>query len=245
MYNIYVYSDLHLEKRKETIKIHPSTTGYNICILAGDIGDPQTKKFWDFIQDTSKNFNLVLFVPGNHEYFNSCVKLTDSLLKSRETENFKVLNKDYIYIKDIDTIIIGCTLWSYIPKYAVWSVVKNISNYKNIWNFTIESNNDMFHEHLDYIYKSLLNSKAQRKIVITHHAPLIKECIKSVYTNSPTMHSYATNIPDVVKLANIWIHGHTHFNTNLTYENCKVYSNQLGYVDVSELNSDVHFTLNS
>jgi predicted phosphodiesterase len=244
MYNVYAYSDLHLETRKDTLVLKPTTDKNNICVLAGDIGDPQSDKFWEFIQCTCNNFDLVLFVAGNHEYFNSCIDITNSLLKTRETSKFKVLNKDTVYFSDIDTLIIGCTLWSYIPKYAVWSCIKNISNYKWISNFTIEQNNALFLDHLDFIHETLKNSKAKRKIVITHHAPLVNQCIKSVYLNSSTVHSYATNIHELVKLANIWIFGHTHFTTNVKYENCTLYSNQLGYSsDTNNFNKDFYIQL--
>jgi hypothetical protein len=240
MYNFYVFSDLHLEKKSFNTDLiteqEYNESTINICILAGDIGNPQQESFWTFIDQVCKIFDLVLFVAGNHEYFHSCIELTNSLLKSRETDKFKVLDKDGIYFPKIDTLILGCTLWSYIPKNAVWNVVKNISNYKAISNFTIEKNNSLFVDHLKFIETHLKQSTAKTKIVITHHAPLIKPCIKSMYLNSLSLHSYATNIPDIVKLANYWIHGHTHYSLNTIHENCHVVSNQFGYIDNPNFN---------
>ncbi len=101
MYNFYVFSDLHLEKKSFNTDLiteqEYNESTINICILAGDIGNPQQESFWTFIDQVCKIFDLVLFVAGNHEYFHSCIELTNSLLKAEKLINLRYLIK-MVYI---------------------------------------------------------------------------------------------------------------------------------------------------
>ena len=67
-------SDLHLEF------IHPSKIEHfiqnirsnmdEICILAGDIGNPYEPNYDTFMQFINGNFKRSFVIPGNHEYYN-------------------------------------------------------------------------------------------------------------------------------------------------------------------------------
>ena len=67
-------SDLHLEFIKENkinkfIQNIPSGLD-EICILAGDIGNPYSKNYDFFMKFISKNFKKTFVIAGNHEYYN-------------------------------------------------------------------------------------------------------------------------------------------------------------------------------
>ena len=68
------FSDLHLEfiKPNEIEKfIKKIPSGINeICILAGDIGNPYQKTYDIFMNFISKNFKKTFYITGNHEYYN-------------------------------------------------------------------------------------------------------------------------------------------------------------------------------
>ena len=71
---IRYFSDLHLEfikpdKIEEFIKNIPSGID-EICILAGDIGNPYQKNYDIFMNFISKNFKKTFCITGNHEYYN-------------------------------------------------------------------------------------------------------------------------------------------------------------------------------
>ena len=69
------FSDLHLEfikpnKIEQFIRKIPS--GINeICILAGDIGNPYQKNYDIFMNFINKNFIKTFYIAGNHEYYNT------------------------------------------------------------------------------------------------------------------------------------------------------------------------------
>ena len=76
------FSDLHLEfikpnKIEEFIRKIPS--GINeICILAGDIGNPYQTNYNIFMKFISNNFKKTFYITGNHEYYNKKKKIQET-----------------------------------------------------------------------------------------------------------------------------------------------------------------------
>jgi predicted phosphohydrolase len=67
-------SDLHLEfikpnKLKHFINKIPHGKD-EICILAGDIGNPYKSNYDTFMKFMSENFKKTFIIAGNHEYYN-------------------------------------------------------------------------------------------------------------------------------------------------------------------------------
>ena len=74
MLKIRYFSDLHLEfipsnKIEEFIRGIPQGID-EICILAGDIGNPYEYNYGVFMKFINKNFIKSFIIPGNHEYYN-------------------------------------------------------------------------------------------------------------------------------------------------------------------------------
>jgi hypothetical protein len=71
---IRLISDVHLEERGYIpAGVFPDSEPVDfdiILILAGDIGDPFAPLFKEFLLLAKSKYNTVLFVPGNHEYYN-------------------------------------------------------------------------------------------------------------------------------------------------------------------------------
>jgi predicted MPP superfamily phosphohydrolase len=69
------FSDLHLEFIKANTMeqfIRKIPSGMNeICILAGDIGNPYQSNYNIFMDFISKNFKKTFVISGNHEYYNT------------------------------------------------------------------------------------------------------------------------------------------------------------------------------
>ena len=72
--HIRYLSDLHLEfiqpnKIEKFIKKIPPGID-EICVLAGDIGNPYQTNYDIFMEFISKNFKKTFVISGNHEYYN-------------------------------------------------------------------------------------------------------------------------------------------------------------------------------
>ena len=117
-----VHSDIHLER-------YPHRRLNPICprlILAGDIGVPLFTSYREFFRDTSRRFDCILYVLGNHEYERAWMgidKTDDKILEQKfvernelikeiisEFKNITLLDNDWIDIEDRK--IFGGTLWT-------------------------------------------------------------------------------------------------------------------------------------
>jgi predicted MPP superfamily phosphohydrolase len=103
--NLRYLSDLHLEfikpnKIENFIRKIPS--GINeICILAGDIGNPYQQNYDIFMKFISKNFKKTFCISGNHEYYNKMkiIDETNEYMKDyfQQFDNISFLNNNYSY----------------------------------------------------------------------------------------------------------------------------------------------------
>jgi Icc-related predicted phosphoesterase len=249
---LQIVSDLHIEYQNDLLVnpldlIDPSA---DILILAGDIGSIyKYDQLKHFLEHICKHFKLVLYIPGNHEYYVVPDKKyldMDSLLKNlylleKNISNLFILNQKSIKIGNI--CIAGCTLWSEpkmkIPKYIVRIYKLNTNLYKNMHN-----------SDLTYIKKIIkyCNEKKLELIMVTHHCPTNK-VLNNVNPNKIKKFSslYTTDLDYLLTkdLVNTWICGHVHANFNFITENgTRVVGNQRGKPKDNIKDYSKQFTIN-
>lgn len=164
------FSDLHLEFinpneiNKFISKIYPGID--EICILAGDIGNPYQSSYDIFMKFISKNFKKTFVITGNHEYYNKTkmIQETNEFMKEyfQQFNNITFLNNNYEIYNNY--CFIGTTLWSKItnPLYEINDVYK-------IPNFDYIQYNRLNMLSIDFLEDALQNN--ENCIVITHHMP--------------------------------------------------------------------------
>lgn len=202
-------SDLHLEKGfKRTIRANKP-----ILILCGDIGYVHEKSYEEFLlYESSPNFDKVFVISGNHEYDNcknnfSRVDEQIENICSKRNNIFYLQKKSYeLLLDDGENInLIGCTLWSNLPK----------------------SKKHLHDDHRKWISNILFENPNKNYAVVTHHCPLF-ECIQK--NNKRVSNYFASDQTKLVIQNNVimWIHGHSHINENFIYKNKWIVSNQFG-----------------
>ena len=79
-------SDLHLEFRDGIFDINNEA---DILILSGDIGNPYEDIYMNFLIKVSNNFDKIILITGNHEYYchNKSILETNEKIKNIITEN--------------------------------------------------------------------------------------------------------------------------------------------------------------
>lgn len=218
---IQVCSDIHLEYNdiSEVDFINIINPKGEILILAGDIGDPFSNIFEKFINYCSINFACVLFVAGNHEYYNHLIIETDDKI----TEIFNKY-KNVIYLNNTtflynNILFVGTTLWSEINKEVE---LYNMKDFSKIKNFSSYLSNNLFTQNVQFIKEQLKN----KIVVITHHAPSYK-CISKDYDNDPVNCCYASNLEYLFEDNNLigWVYGHLHNNYKSIINNSFLYAN--------------------
>lgn len=118
-----VISDVHLER------IHRGMPDVDISspylIIAGDLGFPNHKIYWDFLRDVSSKARLVFLVLGSKEYCSAeftfvprfvrtqiaRMRLTNVIFLDNSTFDFSV----EVPGGEVPLRILGSTLWSFIP----------------------------------------------------------------------------------------------------------------------------------
>jgi DNA repair exonuclease SbcCD nuclease subunit len=231
--HIQIASDLHIEQEDTNIvNINDylsigEQSHQTILILAGDIGSfYQIKQLRLFLQECSRYYYAVLYIPGNHEYYirykynvlsfeilyNRLIDMVNSI------DNVILLNKSIMKIKEY--VFIGCTLWSYaniLPKKRV-----------KIHGLTRDDYNDMHQSDIEFLNKSLNKFKNNTCIVITHHAPTYKLLSKRKL-HDKFSDLYASNSDFLFKQCiKYWIYGHTHDNIELIENGVHIICNQKG-----------------
>lgn len=97
---------------------------------------------------------------------------------------------------------------------------------------------DVIEEHLKsiaFIKKSISESNATHKVVVTHHLPTFM-VVAPRHQCSPISSAFATELKAYIEDSgiDIWIYGHSHTNIDTTIGNTRIVCNQFGYVSHEE-----------
>ena len=219
-------SDLHLEFIKPThmerfLKQIPPGLD-EICILAGDIGNPYQPNYDSFMKFISKNFMKSFVIPGNHEYYGSPMEETNLHMDQyfKPFENISLL-KDRCEMYG-GYCFVGTTLWSYVtnPKYKINDVYK-------IPGFDYIQYNRLHRESVDFLEDALQNDC----VVITHHMPSTSLIDTKYLTSMRPYNQWFACDMDRLFAPNIkaWFYGHTHTPCVTTIKDVPFLCNPIGY----------------
>jgi len=227
-------SDLHLEfinSHELEVLIRKIPSGNDeICILAGDIGNPYQSNYDIFMDFISKNFKKTFVISGNHEYYNKTktIKETNVFLSEyfKKYDNIRFLHNNYEIYDNY--CFIGTTLWSKItnPKYKINDVNK-------IPNFDYIEYNKLHEASVYFLEDALQNNN--NCIVITHHVP--SDSLTHVkYKNEmllPYNQWFCCDMDELIETQKdkikCWIYGHTHTPSKHLIHNIPFICNPIGY----------------
>jgi predicted phosphodiesterase len=232
---IQYLSDLHLEllpeKSIDFIKnsIKPKA---DICVLAGDIGNPFQVGYHDFLQNMNDKFKKIFIIAGNHEFYNNDILKTKLKIKSICDLFEKITFLDNSYEDYQSYRFIGSTLWSTIknPKYT-------INDTSCILDLSVDKYRILHDSCCSFLDNALKNSTKNnmKSIVITHHLPIFELTHPnyriSFYENyQQWFHANIDNIIDEnKKIIKAFIYGHTHTTSIQRHYDVTFYCNPLGY----------------
>ena len=231
-------SDIHLELSDNSrfIKSEPFEVAGDVLVFAGDIGYLRDRtlpnlKFWKW---ASANYREVLLVPGNHEFYGNGDVLANGDSWSREIlPNVHYHQNKVVRIDDVDFIL--STLWSHIRPEDEYFVHQGMYDFRQILyngrRFTPADFNVEHEKCLDFIKQSVVESTAERIVVVTHHLPTMT-VVTPEHKSSLLNSAFATELGDFIADCRIdaWIFGHSHANIEATINNTRIVCNQLGYV---------------
>ena len=234
---IHLLSDLHLEF--EPYQIDSAAAEADVVILAGDIHLGIKGVDW-----ANMKFAVpVLYVPGNHEYYQG--HLGKSLVKMIDWGHAHVRVLDCEEFIHQGVRFLGATAWTHFSvtgdaRLAMTEAREVMSDFRKIragGNYRKLTPLDLLERNRytrQWLAQKLAEPFAGQTVVITHHAP----SLRSIYPNADQQPkfidaAYANAWEDLMdgERVQLWVHGHTHLAVDYEINGTRVVSNPRGYPD--------------
>lgn len=253
---IAVFSDLHVEHSNIDI----DTTGVDIALFAGDIyalgqSRPNKLSVIDWINSKVDNCP-VLFVPGNHDFEASDMTKQWEAWKeaSRGTNIHCLWNEEFV---------LGNTRFLGTPLFTNFASAGNQEGCMNWARFGVgdmkvtrvsgrpllpEDYLAWFNEAVSWLSQELsAPSSYDKNIVVSHFAPS-KKMLNPKFALANNSAYWASDLDDLVALADIWFSGHTHKSfvfppNSQTGKGCLA-SNARGVSKLFNVSADPNFSRN-
>lgn len=230
-------SDLHLEFYDNYTFENFIKPSAEILFLLGDIGDPDTMIYKNFIQDCSIHFNKVFLIAGNHEYYsgkniNDINLIIQNICSSYDNVIF--LNNDFYELTE-DYVLLGTTLWSNLSQNEMVDLIFSSNDFLKIKNdgknLDFNMVNFFFKNNVRWLEDNLKKMNNKKIIILSHHLPSYK-CINKKYNQNRTNSAYASNLDYLFSKYNInyWFFGHTHTSVDMTINRTVLICNPMGYI---------------
>jgi len=234
-------SDLHLEfsENRKWLAEHPIIPSADVLLLAGDILLlSQVNSHSDFLSFLADNFEVVYWIPGNHEYYGYDIADKPASFLEKIRSNVYLVNNQHI--QHGSTNLIFTTLWSHISPVNEWLIQKSMSDFEVI-NFNGRKLmpfefSGLHQECRLFLEETFKITVGQPSIVVTHHVPTLLNYPEQ-YINSTINEGFAVELYDLIEQskADYWIYGHHHINTPpFNIAGTSLVTNQLGYVRQGE-----------
>lgn len=228
---LHILSDLHVEFADFSI---PETDA-DVIVLAGDIGVGSGGLGWLRDQNVTKP---VVYVPGNHEYYQNDLSILDHLRNSAPP-NVHILSDGVFQIGPVR--FLGCTLWTdfdYFGEadryFAVFQARENMADFSLIENngkrFTPEDSIALHQRSRDWVRCMLDGGFSGTTVVVTHHAPSSRS-VQPRYANDLLTAAFASRLESMMDSDRValWVHGHMHDACDYEVYGTRIICNPRGY----------------
>ncbi len=230
-------SDLHLEFEENQLYLENNQIKAegDVLVLAGDITYWSNKHFENkFFDDISSKFKKVIYVAGNHEFFNGGdISILKGSYKANIRDNVIMAQNKSIVVEDV--VFICTTLLSKIKPDLGFVVQAKMNDFRMIKygceRFDYMKYNKLHTLQIKWLKKEIKKHKKLKKVVVTHHVPS-NYCNSDKYRRSDINSAFVTELFDLIEGSSIdyWIYGHHHLNHQpVMINNTTLLTNQLGY----------------
>ncbi len=240
--NVRVISDVHLELPNP--KPVDLLTCNDILVIAGDLGDPWSTLYAEFIEHCANAYRHVIVIAGNHEYYTKRSEHKILSLQSHMAnveaqitnvcsrfDNVKFLQREYIVIDDV--LFLGCTLWS-VPDPKVEHEMNDM--------YLIPGMNSDAYYRLHKQDRQWLVSTVKAigweydyVVCVTHHLPS-DEMTHPIYKDHHLGKFFSSNCHEALQYVNVAIAGHSHRHVDIEIQpfsekahKCRGVVNPVGY----------------
>ena len=244
---ITLLSDLHLE---HDIGFSPTNPGSDVLILAGDIfvADYFTRSIHsphferarqakEFFRMCSEEWERVIYIPGNHEYYHGYIDTGDDILREHVGQYATFLNNESVEIDGV--AFFGSTLWTDVGNgnpISEMTLASGMNDFSIIqWNNTKRKFSPyearLLHEDALERMREQLFSVMAKKVIVGHHAPSYQSVHDKYRPDVYMNHGYYSDLESTINEIDpvLWVHGHMHDSFDYTIGNTRVVCNPKGY----------------
>lgn len=255
MYSVKVLSDTHLEH----YDTYPGLSHFmsidtpiDIICLCGDIGDPLSDMYQQFLADCSYFCKVkTLVVYGNHEMYGKTQEYTTKLIECTcSTLGDKIQFLDNSTCDIGEYRFIGTILWTKLDFSKAWKIRTHISDFYQIKGWTLSAWQTSYEKNVSWLDAQLKQATIEHKkiIILTHHVPLLS-LGHPKYAGSELQSAFASDLSDMINtyspIIQYWFYGHDHYSTQVSVDSSTiVMSNQFGYQNNRSLNYDPSLIIN-
>lgn len=250
---IQILSDLHLEAPKayDIFEIEPKAPH---LALLGDVGNVAGHKdeVLGFLTRQLRQFQTVIFVPGNHEAYHSDWPETLDILRAFEKDpkhrndpslgEFILLDRGVWRLPDSNTVILGCSLFSSIPPESSMAVSMGLNDFFQTDKWDVDTHNEMHKRDVAWLNAQVaeLEGSDVKIIIFSHWSPTLDaRAIDPRHVGSRITSGFSTDLSKEKCFASgnvrLWVFGHTHYNCDFEADRedgagpLKLVANQRGY----------------
>ena len=265
---IKLVSDLHLEFSDCFIN---NNEGADVLILGGDIMIAQdlhdhpepantadqaaiangtglgrrqltAQRFRDFFKRCSFQFPHVIYIMGNHEFYNGKFYAGIDYMRDEIAKypNIYMLEQDTKIIDDV--VFVGGTLWTNMNKrdpltmHAIEGMMNDFRIIRNdARNYAAMSALDVAIRHdktLAYIEHIVHEHRNKKCVVVGHHSPSFQS-VNPIYAHETLMNGgYHSDLSEFIMdhpQIKLWTHGHTHHPFDYVIGETRIVCNPRGY----------------
>lgn len=234
---IRLLSDLHLEFSNRHPPLEFRRIDADVVVLAGDI-DNGTRAI-DWAEQTFPD-QIVLYVPGNHEFYDAEYFSAGEALKerARKSRNVRLLDNDEVVLDGVR--FLGSTLWTDFELFGAGRAAQAMSeSLKYVVDFRAIRHRDdgpltpeqtvVFHRQaVQFLDSRLSEPFAGQTVVITHHAPH-PGSVHPRWASDLTSAAFVSDLSRLLGRAPLWMHGHTHDSFDYEAHGTRIVANPMGY----------------
>ena len=215
-----------------------------ILALLGDIGWAFSDELRYFLHRQADRFEHVLFLAGDHEFFNRrgdddddddddrphTVSEQRAWLRRvcREKPNLHFLEKTRVNIGPVR--ILGTTLWSHVPESISHVAEQNLNDYHLIYvsertvptgirKMRVNDTNQWHRESVAWLEDEMDRAERDGRpvVVFTHHTPSLEGTSDPKDDENILSHCFSTNLTRLLQKPAVqaWACGHTHYNFDI------------------------------
>jgi predicted phosphodiesterase len=233
---IHLLSDLHLEFSDRHPPFSPCADDCDVVVLAGDIACGIAAFDW---AETVFAGRHVIYVPGNHEYYDLEIGTTRQAMRKRAASsgNVRLLDNDEWIFEGVR--FLGATLWtdfelfgrSRMPQ-AYADSLAHVTDFRKIrygvGSLQPEHTVELHREAVNFLEHALSCPFEGPTVIVTHHAPH-PGSLHPRWAQHLSSAAFVSNLERLMGRVALWLHGHTHDSFDYRVTGTRVVANPMGY----------------